>query len=70
MRQLGMTNAWRIAGWQHQAAAPPKEPGLALVRIDTAGVASMSAVVLVTPRGFRIEGLAFEELRALLREFA
>jgi hypothetical protein len=71
VRQLGMNNVWRIASWQDQvAAARAKETGVALVRIDTPIALSSSGVVLVTPSGYRIEGLAMEQVAALLRELA
>ena len=42
---------------------------MALVRIETpAGFAS--GHVLVTPNGYRVEGLTFEQLATLLRELA
>jgi hypothetical protein len=64
-----MQNVWRIASWQDQAAAArSKETGVALVRVDTPF--SSSSVVLVTPSGYRVEGLALEQLAALLRELA
>jgi hypothetical protein len=69
VRQLGMNNVWRIASWQGQStAARTKETGVALVRIDTP--LSPSSVVLVSPAGYRVEGLALEQLAALLRELA
>lgn len=70
VRQLGMNNVWRIASWQDQVAGRSKEPGVALVRIDTPMALSSSGVVLVTPSGYRIEGLALEQVAALLRELA
>lgn len=64
-----MNNVWRIASWQDRAAARSKEAGVALVRIETpAGFASSH--VLVTPNGYRVEGLTLEQLSALLRELA
>jgi hypothetical protein len=69
VKQLGMNNVWRIASWQDQlAAARSKETGVALVRIDAPF--SSSSVVLVTPSGYRVEGLTLEQLAVLLREIA
>lgn len=63
-----MNNVWRIASWQDQLAARSKETGVALVHIDTPF--SSTSVVLVTPTGYRVEGLALEQLAVLLRELA
>jgi len=71
VRQLGMNNVWRIASWQDQVAAGrSNETGVALVRIDTPMALSSSGVVLVTPSGYRVEGLALVQVAALLRELA
>ena len=69
VKLLGMNNVWRIASWQREVVATTAS--VALVRVDSP-TNSMSSVgaVLVTPSGYRVEGLALDQLTALLRELA
>jgi hypothetical protein len=48
---------------------PEAEP-LALVPIAVSGFAMGSSMSLVAPSGYRVEGLSFEQVAALLRELA
>jgi len=65
-KALGV-KTWRFRTWRRAAATEPQT--LALVGVGTTTVA-ITAVALVTPRGYRIEGLALDEVVGLLRELA
>jgi hypothetical protein len=69
---LGMACVWRITNWQQRANEVMKgETGVALVRVDSPRNAPVpTGLALVTPTGYRVEGLALEQLTALLRELA
>jgi hypothetical protein len=65
--------SWRIKTWQEEPApgpaeAQPQAQTLALVPIEMPTWAS--GPTLVTPSGYRVEGLAVEQIAALLRELA
>lgn len=71
VHMLGMNNVWRIASWRdREVAVAARKTGVALVRVDTPAVAVSNGAVLVTPSGYRVEGLALEQLASLLRELA
>jgi hypothetical protein len=63
---------WRFVMWRRaiEREAPPKEmrSSLALVPIEPLVVSS--GLVLVTPSGYRIEGLRLDHMASLLRELA
>jgi hypothetical protein len=63
---------WRFTLWHKAAARPPKgeRESLAMVRIDAPALPMAPRVVLVAPSGYRIEGLALDQLVALLRELS
>ena len=68
---LGMACVWRIANWQQRASEVAGEESVALVRVDSPTNALVtSGLSLVTPTGYRVEGLAIEQLATLLRELA
>jgi hypothetical protein len=69
VRLIGMNNVWRISDWQREQSATSS--GLALVRVDTSTNAPPpNGVAVVTPAGYRIEGLSLEQLTSLLRGLA
>lgn len=70
-KALGM-KTWRFRMWRQVAGRPAKSEGeaLAFVPIDTSTLLGMPRAALVTPSGYRVEGLAMEQLAALLRELA
>lgn len=71
VKLLGMACVWRIANWQQQASEVASEESVALVRVDSAtNAVTASGLSLVTPTGYRVEGLAVEQLATLLRELA
>lgn len=61
--------SWRIKGWQEEPAARRNDAALALVPIETP-IWVPSGPTIVTPTGYRVEGLAVEQIAALLRELA
>ena len=70
-KALGI-KVWRFVTWRRaiQRDPPPKElrGSLAFVPIETPTVAS--GLVLVTPTGYRFEGLRVEHISILVRELA
>ena len=68
---IGM-KSHRFTMWRRQEARLDKEEreSLALVPIESPLLAIRSPIVLVTPSGYRVEGLAVEQLAVLLREVA
>jgi len=60
---------WRFRMWRELHA---RKKVLALVPIDTAGAEQLfgARAILVTPTGYRVEGLAIAEIAKLLRELA
>lgn len=72
VKLLGMACVWRIANWQQRAnEVSSASTGVALVRVDSpTNVAATCGLVLVTPTGHRVEGLALEQVTTLLRELA
>jgi hypothetical protein len=58
---------WRFTTWRKMPAARPES--LALVPIETAPMAS-APLAVVTPSGYRVEGLALDQIVSLLRELA
>ena len=65
---LGL-KTWRFRMWRELHA---RKEVLALVPIDTHGAEQLFGArpILITPTGYRIEGLAVMELAKLLRELA
>jgi hypothetical protein len=63
---------WRIKTWQRAEPAAVTAPveTLALVPIETPAWVPMTGPTVVTPAGYRVEGLAVEQIAALLRELA
>lgn len=60
---------WRITTWRRDAARAEPAP-LALVRVETPAMDVPTGIAVVTPAGYRVEGLALAQVVALLREFA
>jgi hypothetical protein len=60
--------AWRIKTWQEEPATGAE--AVALVQIETAAWAASGGPTVVTPSGYRVEGLAVEQIATLLRELA
>ena len=83
-KALGV-RAWRFTVWRRREVREAEqerraihaervtqddaEP-LALVPIEVPAFPAVQALTLVTPAGYRVEGLALEQLVALLRELA
>jgi hypothetical protein len=66
-RMLGI-KTWRFQMWRESdRRAAEREKVLALVPVEMPLVPS-SSVVLMTPSGYRVEGLTVEQVVALLRE--
>jgi len=61
--------SWRIKGWQDEQPATSGDVALALVQIETPAWVSGGPTV-VSPSGYRVEGLAVAQIVALLRELA
>lgn len=59
---------WRFRTWRAAMTRVERAP-IALVPIETSGFRSSQAVV-VTPMGYRVEGLSVSEIATLLRELA
>jgi hypothetical protein len=59
---------WRFRTWR-TALTTVESAALALVPIETSAYTS-SRPIVVTPAGYRVEGLAISEIVALLRELA
>jgi hypothetical protein len=70
-KMLGI-RTWRLVLWRRLPEPPPKteRESLALVRVETSSLPMSSGASLVTPAGYRVEGLLFDQLVALLRELA
>ena len=63
--------SWRLKTWQQGDAGMELEAEtLALVPIETPSVALTAGPTVVTPSGYRVEGLAIEQIATLLRELA
>lgn len=63
--------SWRLKTWQQgDAGAEVEETTLALVPIETPAIAETltTGPTVVTPAGYRVEGLTVEQIAALLRE--
>jgi hypothetical protein len=63
---------WRFTMWRRmeaREATPAREP-LALVQIEAPALPMSSALCLVGPSGYRVEGLTLDQVAALLRELA
>lgn len=68
-KYLGI-KTWRFRTWrQSEARKETTHESMALVPIDTSGMMP-SAIVLVAPSGYRIEGVSLTQVVALLRELA
>lgn len=72
--RLGI-KSWRIKIWQEEVTIAPKPeetptPSLALVPIETPAWIPSAGPTVVTPSGYRVEGLAVEQIAVLLRELA
>ena len=64
--------SWRITLWLRETEMGSKmrvEP-VSLVPIETPSMALSSGPVIVTPCGYRIEGLVLEQIAVLLRELS
>ena len=63
---------WRFVMWRRaiEREAPPKEVRNSLALVPIEPLVVPSGLVLVTPTGFRVEGLRFEHLASVLRELA
>ena len=59
---------WRFTTWRRVDLHTPES--LALVPIDVPMMSTTSGIAIVTPPGYRIEGLALDQVVALLRELA
>ena len=68
-RVLGI-KAWRISTWQRQDPMPRAEADepVALVPIDVSPLTIHDGPTVVTPSGYRVEGLSLEQIATLLRE--
>jgi hypothetical protein len=63
---------WRFTMWRRLEATTPRsdcEP-LALVPITVPGMSISSQLSVVSPSGYRVEGLSLEQVATLLRELA
>lgn len=60
---------WRITSW-HREAARAEPAALALVRVETPALEVPAGLAVVTPAGYRVEGLALAQIVTLLRELA
>ncbi len=58
---------WRITLWRRKPPAPPES--MALVPIEVAPITA-APVAVVAPSGYRVEGLALDQVVRLLRELA
>jgi hypothetical protein len=67
--RLGI-KTWRIRTWQQEGARPVEQESVALVPIEVHPLEPRVGPTLVTPSGYRVEGLALEQLATLLRELA
>ena len=65
-RAIGV-KSWRFTMWRRLPLAK-REP-MALVPIETAPV-TFAAVAVISPSGFRVEGLGLDQVVRLLRELA
>jgi hypothetical protein len=63
---------WRFVMWRRfdERARKAGRASLALVPIEAPPLSTTSEVSLVTPSGYRLEGLALDQVVALLRELA
>jgi len=80
-KMLGV-KAWRFTMWRRREArtarvevtakveAEPSAKPLALVPIEVPSLPPIVGLSLVTPSGYRVEGLSLEQLAALLPELA
>jgi transposase-like protein len=67
-RALGI-KTWRFVSWRRRAMQRDAAlESITLVQVETPSAAS--GLVVVTPAGYRIEGLRFEDIAALMRELA
>jgi transposase-like protein len=63
--------SWRIKTWQQGEPGTEMEPEtLALVPIETPAVAMAATPTVVTPSGYRVEGLTLDQVAVLLKELA
>ena len=71
-KTLGM-KTWRFKLWRRGQAVGTRQSdeSLALVQLDVQSTSGhASAITLVAPSGYRIEGLRLDQVIALLRELA
>jgi hypothetical protein len=63
---------WRFVMWRRAIVreAPPKEMRSSLALVPIEPLVASSGLVLVTPSGYRIEGLRLDHMASLLRELA
>ena len=59
-----------LASWLGEAGAPTLRPVTVAPTAEPAAAAPRSTIVLVTPQGFRVEGLDGDTLVAVLRALA
>jgi len=69
--RLGI-KTWRIRTWQREGTRPTPvvRESVALVPIEVHAQPSAIGPTLVTPSGYRVDGLGLEQLATLLRELA